>query len=335
MNDTKSQIKEYLINKDNKFKSILRIEKLPGGSSNETWVIEYSEKKIQKKIILRRHYLGITNKQNPYPPLPLLIECDVMKLAQKYEVPVPKIIYKLKNDSPLSEGFFMEFVEGIALGNKIVENNSLKELRPNLASQCGSILAKIHSIPTSDTKKLTISLAPDELKKYQSIYRDFFWDIPVFNLSFKWLEKNLTHNKELCLLHGDYRNGNILISPAKGIMSVLDWELLHLGDPHEDLAWICVNSWRFGKIDLPVGGFGKRIDFYNAYEKLSGRKLNKKSLKFWEVMGSLKWGIMCLKMYDAYRSGYDTSVDRAAIGRRVSETEIDLLRLITNEEDNE
>ena len=98
----------------------------------------------------------------------------------------------------------------------------------------------------------------------------------------------------------------------------------------------------FGKLPRLISR--KIVDFdrpYNAINvgsltrELSGRKLNKKSLKFWEVMGSLKWGIMCLKMYDAYRSGYDTSVDRAAIGRRVSETEIDLLRLITNEEDNE
>ena len=108
--------------------------------------------------------------------------------------------------------------------------------------------------------------------------------------------------------------------------------MLHLGDRHEDLAWICVNSWRFGKIKLPVGGFGLRNDFYSAYEQSSKKKLNRGSLKFWEILGTLKWGIMCLKMYDAYKSGYDRSVDRAAIGRRSSETEIDLLRLIDNED---
>ena len=121
------------------------------------------------------------------------------------------------------------------------------------------------------------------------------------------------------------------MSEKTGIKSILDWELLHLGDPHEDLAWICVNSWRFGKMNKPVGGFGEREDFYNSYEKASDFKINKKSIQFWEVLGTLKWGIMCLKMYDAYKSGYDKSVDRAAIGRRSSETEIDLLRLITKE----
>ena len=175
----------------------------------------------------------------------------------------------------------------------------------------------------------------NEMKKYFEIYKNYNLNIPVFDFSFKWLEMNIPYNDKLFLIHGDFRNGNILMSQKSGVKSILDWELLHLGDPHEDLAWICVNSWRFGNINSPVGGFGKRDDFYNSYEERSKFKINKKSLKFWEVLGTLKWGIMCLKMYDAYKSGYDKSVDRAAIGRRSSETEIDLLRLITKEFINE
>ena len=333
MNDTKFQIKEYLSDKDSKFNSISNIEKLPGGSSNETWVINYNKK---EKIILRRHHAGLNDKDNLYQPLSLEIEASVMEMAYNNNIPVPNIIYKLNNETILGEGFFMDFVEGMSLGNKIVQNNELHELNPNLAFQCGDILAKIHSIPYSQIKNLTTSMASDELAKYQGVYRDFALNIPVFNVAFKWLENHLPQNNDnKCLIHGDFRNGNILVSPKKGITSILDWELLHLGDIHEDLAWICVNSWRFGKINLPVGGFGKRIDFYNAYEKVSGKVLNKNSLKFWEVMGSLKWGIMCLKMYNIYNSGYDRSVDRASIARRVSETEIDLLRLITKEQDND
>ena len=106
----------------------------------------------------------------------------------------------------------------------------------------------------------------------------------------------------------------------------MDWELFHLGDPYEDLSWICVNSWRFNKIELPVGGFGEREEMYMSYEKVLGKKLDKERLKFWEVLGTLKWGIMCLNMIEIYRSGYDKSIDRASIGRRSSETEIDLNR---------
>ena len=147
MNDKKFQIKEYLIHKDRKFNSISKIGKLPGGSSNETWVINYFDNNKEEKIILRRHHSGIKDKSNIYPPLSLSIEASVMEIAYNNNIPVPKIIYKLNNKSILGEGFFMEFVEGMSLGNKIVQNTQIHELNPSLASQAGSILAKIHSIP--------------------------------------------------------------------------------------------------------------------------------------------------------------------------------------------
>ena len=332
MIDVKHKIKEYLIKKDTKFNSIFEINKMSGGSSNEIWIIKYLDNNTEKKIVFRRHYSGISEKENLYPPLSLSIESEVMVQAYKQKIPVPKIIYNVDKDHELGESFFMEFIDGITLGNKIVENRSVKLLKPNLASQCGEILGKIHSIPYQNIKDLNTSTGIDEMRKYKNIYQDYSLNIPVFNLSFKWLEKNIPPVTNKCLVHGDYRNGNIVVSSSIGIKSILDWELLHLGDRHEDLAWICVNSWRFGKIKLPVGGFGLRNDFYRAYEQSSKKKLNKESLKFWEILGTLKWGIMCLKMYDAYKSGYDRSVDRAAIGRRSSETEIDLLRLIDNED---
>ena len=113
-----------------------------------------------------------------------------------------------------------------------------------------------------------------------------------------------------------------------GLTSVLDWELAHLGDPREDLAWICVNSWRFGQSQNRVGGFGQLEDMLTAYNAASGRNFTAKDVDWWEMLGTLKWGIMCMIMYEAFRSGADPSGVRAAIGRRVSETEIDLINLL-------
>ena len=93
------------------------------------------------------------------------------------------------------------------------------------------------------------------MMKYFEIYKNYNLNIPVFDFSFKWLEMNIPNNDKLFLIHGDFRNGNILMSQKSGVKSILDWELLHLGDPHEDLAWICVNSWRFGNINSPVVGY--------------------------------------------------------------------------------
>ena len=92
-----------------------------------------------------------------------------------------------------------------------------------------------------------------------------------------------------------------------------------------------MNSWRFGNIDLPVGGFGRREELFAGYQAASGRKVDPERVRFWEVFGSLKWGIMCQVMLSVFESGADRSVERAAIGRRSSEAEIDLLALLADE----
>ena len=65
-----------------------------------------------------------------------------------------------------------------------------------------------------------------------------------------------------------------------------------------------------------------------AYAEAGGAQFSPRDIDWWEMLGSLKWGIMCMIMYQAYRSGADPRVERAAIGRRVSETEIDLVNLL-------
>ena len=101
-----------------------------------------------------------------------------------------------------------------------------------------------------------------------------------------------------------------------------------LGDPMEDLAWLCVPSWRFGEIENPVGGFGQREALFAAYEAAGGQTVDPARVRFWEVLGTLQWGLMCSGMAEVFRSGTDPSVERAMIGRRASEVEIDLLDYI-------
>jgi hypothetical protein len=109
---------------------------------------------------------------------------------------------------------------------------------------------------------------------------------------------------------------------------VLDWEVAHIGDPMRDLGWICTNSWRFGRSDLPVGGFGTYADLFRGYEKVSGREVDPERVKFWEVFGSFWWSVGCLGMAEHYRTGPDKTVERPAIGRRSSECQVDCVNLL-------
>jgi aminoglycoside phosphotransferase (APT) family kinase protein len=128
------------------------------------------------------------------------------------------------------------------------------------------------------------------------------------------------------VVHGDFRHGNFIVGP-EGLKAVLDWELAHLGDPMEDLGWLCVKAWRFGA-RLPVGGFGAYDQLFVAYSTAAGVEVDPDAVHWWEVLGTLKWGVMCIMQASTHLNGFSRSVELAAIGRRVCENEYDLLELL-------
>jgi hypothetical protein len=149
---------------------------------------------------------------------------------------------------------------------------------------------------------------------------------PAFELAFRWLGDNRPPRSAPVVVHGDFRHGNLIVGPD-GIRAVLDWELSHLGDPLEDLGWLCVKAWRFGS-PLPVGGFGPVDQLVDAYEGATGAPIDRAALHWWEVLGTLRWGVICIVQTFTHLSGTVRSVELAAIGRRVCEVEWDLLELL-------
>jgi aminoglycoside phosphotransferase (APT) family kinase protein len=302
------------------------VRRLSGGASQETWAFEAQAGHHNHRLILRRAPGGTTNNKRD-TAVPLATEAALIRLAAKQGVPVPPVKLVLTDADGLGDGFVMDRIEGETIARKILRDAEYADARPKLARQCGEILARIHAVPRSSLPEIQTSPARSEIDKYRDIYNSMKHPHPVFELAFRYLEDNLPTDDSLTLVHGDFRNGNLMIG-ADGVRAVLDWELAHVGDPMEDLGWICVNSWRFGEIDNPVGGFGSREDMFAGYEAAGGATIDPERVKYWEVLGTLKWGIMCMIMVSAFTSGMDRSVERAAIGRRSSETEIDLLALL-------
>jgi aminoglycoside phosphotransferase (APT) family kinase protein len=156
------------------------------------------------------------------------------------------------------------------------------------------------------------------------MHRDYGEPLPVFALAYGWLKEHVPENASLTLVHGDFRLGNFLFTES-GLSGILDWELTHLGDPMEDLGWLCVNAWRFGRRAKPVAGLTQREVFHAAYEAASGRPVDPVHARYWELLGTFKWGVICQYQAYSYLRGRVSSVERAAIGRRVAETEYDML----------
>ena len=305
---------------------VINAIRLSGGASQETWSFDIEHPGGNVGAILRRAPQGYGAA--PARAAGLNAEAILMQRAYDAGVPSPRVLHVLQPDEGLGTGFIMERVEGETIPRKILRDQEFAQVRPKLARQLGSVLAGIHGLELSTLPELRRMTAAKEIAELERDYRSFDWPRPVFELALRWLrDRDPGPSAEITLVHGDFRHGNLIIG-LDGLRAVLDWELAHFGDPMEDLGWVCVNSWRFGGIDKPVGGFGSREELFTGYEA-AGRSVDPDRVMFWEVMGTLRWGVMCCGMMQRFRIGPEHSVERAMIGRRSSETEIDLLRLLS------
>ena len=299
--------------------------RLSGGASQETWSFDIVHPDGNIGAILRRAPSGYGAA--PERAAGLDAEAVLMQQAHAAGIPSPRVMHVLSPTDELGTGFIMDRIEGETIPRKILRDEQFAQARPLLARQLGGVLAKIHRLDPAHLPELRRMTAAVEIAELERDYRSFQWPRPVFDLALRWLRDNDPGTSDrVTLVHGDFRHGNLIIGPD-GVRAVLDWELAHFGDPMEDLGWICVNSWRFGGIDKPVGGFGSREELFAGYEA-EGSNVDAGRVMYWEVMGTLRWGVMCCGMMQRFRSGPDHSMERAMIGRRASETEIDLLRLL-------
>ena len=297
---------------------VSNLEPLTGGASKEIWKFEVSNAKQSTKMILRRGS-GIEG--------PLAIktadEARIQKEVIKVGAPVPIILAVSKNEEELGDSYIMHFVEGESIARKILRDKEYKKALPILAYQCGEAIAKIHNVDINNFSFLPKKPAEDQLEDLYSTYQSFEQPSPVFEYAYLWLKEQDFGNFQESLVHGDFRLGNIIVN-AEGLQSIIDWELAHIGNPLQDLGWVCGNSWRFGKNDKVVGGFGELEDLLEGYNSVSKLKVNKEMVRCWQVFGTFRWGVICLIQAYAHLNGTINSIEKAAIGRRVSETEIDI-----------
>jgi len=310
------------------------LRRLTGGASKQTWAFDA---KIENADGTRDVPLVMRSDPRRLQPENDDLEYLLLKAAGATDVPVPTVY--ARGDGSLDMPFFlMEHVDGETIPRRLLRNAEFEEARNVLPAQLGKILAKIHSVQI-EPHGLGIlpspaegqSPAEHEVDRYEQVFRATTPDPhPVFELAFRWLRANAPKTDARVLVHGDFRMGNVMCGP-EGVRAILDWELAHIGDPMEDIGWLCVRSWRFGNDDKPIGGLGQRDEFYNAYRTASGRSVDADAIRFWEAFGNLRWGVSCIIQAKTYIDGHSSSVELASIGRRIAETEWELLNLMEAE----
>lgn len=301
-------------------------QRLSGGASMDTWAFGFHGAGGPERLILRRRSAPFD--EETARSVSLATEAALIQATGANGARTPTVRHVCDDADGLGEAYLMVRVDGETLGKKIVGDPRFDAVRGVLARQCGESLAPIHATPPPAGLKLKVSDAVGELDRYEASYRESGARRPILELAFQYLRRNVPTPVEPVLLHGDFRNGNIMFDPQVGVAAILDWELSHIGDPAEDMGWICTNSWRFGRPDKPVGGFGEYADLLAGYAAAGGRPIELSRVRFWQMLGSLRWGVMCLGMYLSWSGGVEKSVERPVIGRRVSETEADLVTLL-------
>lgn len=300
------------------------VKRLTGGASSQTWAVDALHDGRPWPLIMQRAACAVGEAG-----LSRAGQAGVQALAGRHGVPVADVVAVLGPDDGLGEGFVMARLEGEALAPRWLRLPAFEVARQRLTGQCAAVLAMLHAVPLADAEGLGLP-GGSTMAQWQAMregYLGYRIDLPVFDLAFAWLAERCGDRPASAIVHGDFRSGNLLIGPD-GLVAVLDWELAHRGEGAEDLGWLCVNAWRFGTWQRPVGGFGEREDLYRTYEAAGGRPVDRERAQMWEVWGTLRWGLACLQLGHDHVSGRVPSLERAAIGRRVSEVEADLLHLI-------
>ena len=303
------------------------LKRLTGGASLETWAFDVHGKGQTRALILRRRGEG-EDIDVFETSLPLSVEARLLDAAKAAGAPVAGLVRDCVPEDGLGEAYIVERVAGDTLGRRIAAGDAFAEARKVLGQQCGETLARIHAVPLDGLPALQTQNAADFLASYEEIYRKLSGPRPVIEAALKWMRARLPQAVQPVLVHGDFRNGNLMVDPQTGLAAVLDWELAHLGDPAEDLGWLCVNSWRFGVTEKAVGGFADLAELLLAYEAAGGDPISVERVRFWQAAGTFKWAVVTMMMYQTFASGASSSVERAVIGRRLSECEVDLLALM-------
>jgi aminoglycoside phosphotransferase (APT) family kinase protein len=294
---------------------------LTGGASRATWAFTAVTDTGPRELILR---IG--------PPddihAGMRLEAAALTRAAAAGAPVPHVLIADDSAAALGNPFLVcDFVEGETIVRRI--QRALDDAsRAALVVQCAEALAAVHQ---ADPEGIGLEEA-DQLETWHAQLDDMADTTATFEWAFRWLAANRPPPSPKVLVHGDFRMGNLIVDasarPAR-LAAVLDWELTHRGEVYEDLAWFCIRAWRFGAPrSLGAGGLGSVDEFLGAYENASGTTVDGSAMHWWLVLSTLRWGVICRYQAERHLSGQTRSVELAAIGRRVCETEFDLLTLL-------
>ncbi len=296
------------------------LRRLTGGATMESWRFSSGG---EDYVLRRAPSLSFMEGR----PFGHETEAAIIRAAHAAGVTAPEVIVELELGDGIGSGFVMRALSGTPDPRAILKMSDPDRLLREVARDLAGIHGLQRAALPNDVPEMDYAEAVEELAEQ---FAEAGGDRPIIALGLKWLRDNLPARVEPVLNHGDYRLGNLLAEDSH-LTGVLDWELAHFGDRHEDLAFGCMAVWRFARVDRPALGLGSLQDYVDAYEAESGATVDARRFRFWLVYRTVWWALGCLRMASFWRSGDDRMLERVVISRRTSEQELDLLLLLEEE----
>jgi aminoglycoside phosphotransferase (APT) family kinase protein len=265
------------------------IHQIPGGASRETYRVSVKQAGLSQGIILRR------DPQSSLIDTERALEFRTYQAVYKTGFPVPEPLLLEETHTPLDRPFsLMAEIPGCETATTNFALPPWQGHREKLAVRKWTLLGELAAMNIQDLGVTDFMEVPEhpaarELDYWSGVVRnDSLHPEPVAEAAIRWLERHLPEPSQVrCLVHGDYRSGNFLYDTEGEIQGVLDWEMAHIGDPLEDLAWSLDPLWPWPDKTL-AGGLVPRSSAIRIWESSYGVEIDYNTFAWWQVFASLK-----------------------------------------------
>lgn len=265
------------------------IEQIPGGASRETYRVRVDGPGGSRGLILRRD------------PVSSLIDTERALEYRTYQavhgtaIPVPEPLILEEDPSHLDRPFsVMREIAGCESAVAALAQPPFDGLRERIGERKWSLLGQLAAMDPGQLGVTSFMDVPDHPARRELDYwagvidADALHPQPVAQAAIRWLRRHLpAPSARRCLVHGDYRSGNFLFDAEGEIRGVLDWEMAHVGDPLEDLAWSLDPLWGWPERTL-AGGLLPRERAIAIWQRASGIEVDRETFRWWQVFASLK-----------------------------------------------
>jgi aminoglycoside phosphotransferase (APT) family kinase protein len=297
---------------------LTEVRRLSAGASRISWSVDVMVDGSTHPLVVQRERVAGKGR------IAVTTEARLFRVAAAHRVPVPEVVIVEESQDAIGGAYVITTrIDGETLPTRILRIEELSPARRVFAYQCGQILRAIHSIPTEEFELLPET---DPVEAIETMLDGTHDPRPAFEIGLRWLRENRPGRIARTLVHGDFRNGNLIVG-SEGIRAVLDWELAHIGDPLEDLAWLCLRAWRWGGPGI-VGGIGSFDELSEGYGGDHDLLRDRAWLFWWLLLGTIKWGVICLEQARTHMSGEARSVELAVLGRQANEMEYEVMRML-------